>query len=106
MRAVYERGVVAVSASATGWNYYWSGVYNGCSKNAVVNHAVTLIGYGRDESLQKDFWHIQNSWGSSWGEAGRLRLLRQAPSGPDDDSQCGIDNQPEMGIACVNASAP
>lgn len=94
LQAVYEHGPVAVSVAAdAGWSYYGFGVYNGCSKDAVVNHAVTLVGYGTSDA---DYWLIQNSWGSGWGEAGRMRIKRHSSS----DAWCGTDHQPEWGLGC------
>ena len=43
-----------------------------------INHAVVLIGYGTDLATGKDYWLVRNSWGTSWGEAGYIRLLRTA----------------------------
>lgn len=34
-----------------------------------INHAVLLVGVGTDNS-----WKIKNSWGTSWGESGFIRL--------------------------------
>ncbi|KAK8583279.1 hypothetical protein V6N13_021986 [Hibiscus sabdariffa] len=39
-------------------------------------HAVQVIGFGRDESQQKDFWYILSSWGSDWGVGGIARVDR------------------------------
>ena len=44
------------------------GVFDGCKKNAVIDHAVVLIAYGKDTSTGKKFWTIQNSWGDYFGE--------------------------------------
>lgn len=44
MRAVAERGPVAVSASAHNWFEYKSGVFDACQKDAVVDHAITMYG--------------------------------------------------------------
>jgi cathepsin L len=97
MRAVYERGPVAISVAADGWEYYMDGIFDSCDKDAVINHAVTLIGYGKDPSGPK-FWLIQNSWGPSFGENGRIRLLRSDA----EESYCGMDNQPQQGTGCEN----
>lgn len=98
MHAVWERGPVAVSVAAHGWANYKDGIFNSCARDAVVDHAVTLVGYGEDAQVQEKYWIIQNSWTANWGEAGKIRLLRR-----DDDSHhqnCGVDSQPELGTGC------
>jgi len=94
--AVVEHGPVAVSVAAKGWFIYHGGIYNSCTKDAVIDHAVTLTGFGEDEEAGQLFWLIQNSWGSSWGEKGYIRLLRR----DSENEFCGIDHQPEVGTAC------
>uniref|UniRef100_A0A7S4T6H5 Peptidase C1A papain C-terminal domain-containing protein n=1 Tax=Alexandrium monilatum TaxID=311494 RepID=A0A7S4T6H5_9DINO len=96
LRAVYERGPVGVSVAAKAWAMYSKGIFNGCSKDAVIDHAVVLVGYGKDEKLGKGFYLIRNSWGPAWGEHGHIRLLRRE----DDSEQCGVDRKPEVGTAC------
>jgi len=96
MRALVEDGPVAVSVAASKWASYVGGVFEACDKDAVIDHAVTLIGYGRDSELDKKFWLIQNSWGSDWGMDGRVKLLRR----DSDETECGIDRQPEVGTGC------
>eukprot|EP00438_Fugacium_kawagutii_P033395 Skav210064 [mRNA] locus=scaffold485:81662:100969:+ [translate_table: standard] len=49
LRAVYERGPVAVSVAARTWQL--GGKVGPCELDAVIDHAVTLIGFGRDEKL-------------------------------------------------------
>lgn len=97
LRAVVEHGPVGVSVAASDWHLYSGGVFNGCTKDAVIDHAVTLVGFGKDQMIQHKFWLIQNSWGADWGESGRIRLLR---TDSDETEQCGIDRQPEKGTAC------
>lgn len=94
LRAVYERGPVGVSVAARTWHLYSTGVFDYCDQDAVIDHAVTLIGFGRDEMISEKFWLIQNSWGHHWGEAGRIRLLR------DEEQRCGWDRQAQKGTAC------
>lgn len=97
MRAVAEVGPVAVSVAASAWSNYAGGIFDGCSKNAIIDHAVTLVGYGKEDG--NGYWQIQNSWGAGWGERGRIRLLRQ------DTDWCGTDNQPDKGTGCDGGPA-
>lgn len=99
LRALVDKGPVAVSADASSWGQYQSGIFNGCPLDAVVNHAITLVGYGETESAK--YWTIQNSWSRLWGEAGNIRILRR----DDDQTRCGIDRHPEQGTGCIGGPA-
>jgi cathepsin L len=97
MRAIAEKGPTAVSVDASPWHIYEKGIFDACPVDAIINHAVVAIGYGIDKATQVKFWHIQNSWGNTWGEKGTIRLLRR----DDDETKfCGIDNKPELGTGC------
>jgi len=98
-RALAELGPVAVSVAADAWFNYESGVFNGCGRDAVVDHAVTAMGYG--EEAGRKYWTIQNSWGPEWGENGHIRLERH-----EDGDYCGTNNDPQKGIACQGETAP
>jgi len=97
LRGIAEKGPTAVSVDATPWHAYQKGIFNGCSLDSIINHAVVAIGYGKDASTGVMFWDIQNSWGKHWGESGRIRLLRTAD---DETKQCGVDTKPELGTGC------
>mmetsp|Transcript_72760 Transcript_72760/g.137582 ORF Transcript_72760/g.137582 Transcript_72760/m.137582 type:complete len:501 (+) Transcript_72760:55-1557(+) len=97
MHALVERGPAAIATAAADWFAYGEGIFDGCSKDAVIDHAVTLIGYGHDKNLKQSYWHIMNSWGATWGEGGTIRLLRRDN---DETEQCGMDTQPEVGNGC------
>merc|ERR1711936_682287 len=88
-------GPLATSVAASSWSSYGGGIYSGCSydSNIRMNHGVQLVGYGSEEG--QDYWIVRNSWGSSWGEDGYIRLKRQATP------QCGTDSTPMDGTACV-----
>jgi len=104
LNAVATRGPVAISVAADGWAGYGRGVFDSCSKDATVDHAVTLIGYGMDKEKQKKFWLVKNSWGGSWGEDGNIRLLREEGD-KGDNAHCGTDSSPKLGTGCDNAPA-
>jgi cathepsin L len=97
MSHLATEGPLSASVAASDWSSYHGGVFDGCdySGNMVVNHAVTLIGYGTDPS-EGDFWLVKNSWGSTWGEGGYIRLRRQSTP------QCAIDSSPLDGSGCVD----
>jgi len=99
IRALAERGPVAVSVAADSWFSYESGIFDGCGKDAVVDHAVTAIGYGQENG--RKFWVIQNSWGEDWGEDGKIKLLRH-----DKGDYCGMNNDPQKGVACQGETKP
>eukprot|EP00928_Gymnodinium_smaydae_P004016 TRINITY_DN11410_c0_g3_i1.p1 TRINITY_DN11410_c0_g3~~TRINITY_DN11410_c0_g3_i1.p1 ORF type:complete len:379 (+),score=36.95 TRINITY_DN11410_c0_g3_i1:65-1201(+) len=92
-------GPVAISVAAEGWFTYDSGVFDGCDRDAIIDHAVVLFGYGKDAQLNKKFWNIRNSWGNGWGERGFIRLLRHE-SPVEDDAYCGTDTDPSVGLEC------
>lgn len=102
IRALVEKGPVAVSVAADPWDVYEAGIFNGCPGDVVIDHSVVLIGFGssggesEEANAATKFWEIKNSWGLNWGERGNIRLLRQEP----DDMHCGTDNKPELGTAC------
>merc|ERR1740117_1082485 len=98
MRAVMD-GPVAISVGASAWQSYTGGVFDGCDKDSVIDHAVTLFGYGHDTNSSSDYWNIRNSWGPTWGEDGYIRIFRSATE-KEDDALCGIDHEPEKGIEC------
>lgn len=45
-----------------------------------INHAINICGWGTTVQNGKnvDYWIIQNSWGSSWGNKGFGKVERQA----------------------------
>jgi len=90
-------GPLSVAVDASSWSFYGGGVFEGCDydKNIEINHAVQMVGYGTDDK-DGDYWIVRNSWGPGWGENGYIRLRRES------NTQCGTDNTPLMGTACVD----
>jgi cathepsin L len=99
--ALGTKGPVVVSVDGGDWFSYAGGVYAGCKKDTIVNHAALAVGYGHDTSSKKDYWLVRNSWGEDWGEKGHLRIERHM----DDKAYCGVDNKPKEGVYCDNAPA-
>lgn len=85
MAAVAKNPVsVAIDAEGMAFQQYKGGVYNQeCGDN--LDHGVLIVGYGTDKG--KDYWLIKNSWGTSWGEDGFMKMERLNKEGA---GECGI----------------
>lgn len=68
--------------------HYKSGVYTHQSGNALGGHAIKVIGYGTQDG--QDYWLVQNSWTTTWGDNGLFKIAR----GTDE---CGIEDSPVAG---------
>lgn len=93
MNAVATLGPIAISVDAS-WGSYGSGVFSGAC-GTTIDHAVVLVGYGTD-AKGGDYYLVRNSWGSSWGEDGYIRIKRDA----NDSNNCGTDEDPSSGTEC------
>merc|ERR1711890_766 len=69
-KAIASVGPVNVGVYASTWSHYSGGIFDE-SCNGGINHAVLGVGYDTNEG----YWIIKNSWGTSWGEEGYIRLV-------------------------------
>jgi hypothetical protein len=104
-RAIYTYGVITTGVSAANWQTYTGGIEDCAGPALPIDHYVYLVGWGTDSG--KDYWIAANSWGSSWGEKGYIRVLRgsnscQIERGPNDIIPYYIDNM--CGFGCKKNS--
>lgn len=87
MQAISKQPVsVAIQADQKTFQLYKNGVMTGdCGTN--LDHAVLLTGYGSDNGV--DYYTIKNSWGTSWGEDGYIKIGR-GDEFNHGDGQCGV----------------
>jgi hypothetical protein len=78
---------VAVAAGTSAWQLYASGVLGSAACGSALDHAVLLVGFDT-AAVGGDFWRLKNQWGTTWGEAGYIRLARGPGTGPS--GQCGV----------------
>ena len=55
-------------------------------------HAIKIIGWGSEDNM--DYWLVNNSWNSDWGDHGTFKILRGS-------NECGI----EGGVVGVHVKA-
>lgn len=88
MDALVQQPVsVAIEGDKRDFQLYKSGVLSGAC-GSKVNHGVLAVGYGTLNG--NAYWKLKNSWGSSWGEKGFVKIHR-SQSRPGD---CGILSGP------------
>ena len=75
MNEIYKNGPIACGINAEQILEYSGGVLDVPLKLKMVNHIISVVGWGYDQILGKQYWIIRNSWGSYWGEMGFMRLV-------------------------------
>ncbi len=83
---------VAISADTKLFQSYSSGVITSASCYTSLDHGVLIVGYGTENGL--DYWLVKNSWSSSWGDDGYVKILRSSSS--NDGGICGIAMDPSF----------
>lgn len=81
------QGPTSVAIAANAIMNYNSGVFSNPACGTGLNHGVTLVGFGHDDNLKKDFYLVRNSWGAGWGEQGYIRMDRNVQT---STGICGI----------------
>jgi C1A family cysteine protease len=87
---------IAIEADTRIFQSYSSGVITSSSCGTDLDHGVLIVGYGTEPETQIDYWLVKNSWSSSWGDEGYVKIERSDST--NDIGICGIAAQPSFPI--------
>jgi len=69
---LYKNGPISCGIHVTDnfeWNYD-GGIYSEHVRFPLINHEISVTGYGKDPVTGEEYWIGRNSWGTYWGDYG------------------------------------
>jgi cathepsin X len=72
---LYKNGPISCGVSVTdNFEKYQGGIYSEKLSWPMINHEISVVGWGYDEASNTEYWIGRNSWGTYWGERGFFRI--------------------------------
>jgi len=86
LTAAVQQGVVSVAIQANRpvFQAYNGGIFDSDSCGTNLDHGVALVGFGNEGG--QDYFILRNSWNTTWGEQGYMRIAAQ-----DGAGVCGLN---------------
>jgi len=85
---------IAIEADKRVFQMYTSGVLTDESCGTKLDHGVLIVGYGEESGTP--YWLVKNSWSTSWGDNGYIKIERS--DSENDPGVCGIAMQPSYPV--------
>jgi hypothetical protein len=87
---------IAIEADQRIFQFYSGGVITSSTCGTDLDHGVLIVGYGTDSETNIDYWLVKNSWSTTWGDDGYVKIERSDST--NDIGICGIAAQPSFPI--------
>jgi KDEL-tailed cysteine endopeptidase len=85
---------IAIEADTKYFQSYSSGVLTSSSCGTNLDHGVLIVGYGEETGIK--YWLVKNSWATTWGDNGYIKIGRS--DSVNDQGICGIAMDPSFPI--------
>jgi len=85
---------IAIEADTRIFQSYSGGVITSSSCGTKLDHGVLIVGYGVENGIE--YWLVKNSWGTTWGDNGYVKIARSESS--NDPGICGVAMQPSFPV--------
>ena len=83
---------IAIEADTRYFQSYSGGILTSADCGTNLDHGVLIVGYGADNGQK--YWLVKNSWSSSWGVDGYVKIARS--DSINDPGICGIAMDPSF----------
>eukprot|EP01016_Furgasonia_blochmanni_P050771 TRINITY_DN78_c0_g1_i3.p2 TRINITY_DN78_c0_g1~~TRINITY_DN78_c0_g1_i3.p2 ORF type:complete len:408 (+),score=142.12 TRINITY_DN78_c0_g1_i3:65-1288(+) len=93
---------VAIEADTEVFQFYEKGVIDDEDCGTQLDHGVAVVGYGVEGG--RNYWKVRNSWGSSWGDQGYVKIARN--TGGRGEGICGIALKPSYPTVQASVHVP
>jgi KDEL-tailed cysteine endopeptidase len=77
---------IAIEADTRYFQSYSGGILTSSTCGTTLDHGVLIVGYGEENGQM--YWLVKNSWGTSWGDGGYVKIARSESA--SDGGVCGI----------------